>query len=410
MYLTHLSLTNFRSFSRLDLDLPRRVVLLLGDNAQGKTTFLEAVYFLAAFTSFHAANDRQVINLLAMDQNPAVCRLVADFQRAGKTHHLEVRLIVENNGNGGFSRLRKEILLDGIKHTASEAIGLFNAVIFLPQMSAIIEDGPDERRRYLNMTLSQVVPGFAAALSDYSNGINQRNALLKQLAERGGSPEQLEFWDELVARRGAQIILARDHAVQELERLASEIHQKLTRSSEVLRMIYQPAYDPCGKHQDQLSLPMDTVYDRSGFSLEEIQKGFAKRLTELRQEEIFRGVTTIGPHRDDLRFLINHLDLSDFGSRGQIRTVLLALKLAEVQWMCQKTGETPVLLLDEIMAELDDNRREDLLTSLAGCDQSFLTTTDIKLFDPKFVAIHQVWKVKNGRISGEIPGVVESRV
>jgi DNA replication and repair protein RecF len=397
MYLTHLSLTNFRSFTRLDLDLPRRVVLLVGDNAQGKTSLLEAIYFLAEFTSFHASNDRQAINLLALSQSPAVSRLVADFQRAGKAHHLEIRLILET-GSSGFSRLRKEILLDGVKRAAGDAIGLFNAVIFLPQMSAIIEDGPDERRRYLNMTLSQVIPGFATALSEYANGVSQRNALLKQLAEHGGNRDQLDFWDELISRRGAQLIAARIKAVLELEKQASEIHQKLTRTTEVLRMIYEPAYDPCLKPENQLSLALDAKVDRSQIPTEEIQRGFMQRLKEIRGEEIARGVTTIGPHRDELRFLINQRDLSDFGSRGQIRTVLLALKLAEMQWMHEKTGQFPVLLLDEIMAELDHRRREDLLSALSDCEQSFLTTTDVKLFEPAFVDTCQLWKVENGQI------------
>ncbi len=205
MFLTHLSLTNFRAFTRLDMDVPRRILMLVGDNAQGKTSLLEAVYFLATFTSFHAQNDRQLIHFMALHEQPAVTRLVADYERDGRQHKLEIRLILDSNGKGG-RRLRKEILVDGVRRTGQKAIGEFNAVIYLPQMTRILEDGPDQRRRYMNMALTQVVPGYALALSKYSHTITQRNALLKLLAERGGDRDQLMYWDELLARSGAMLI------------------------------------------------------------------------------------------------------------------------------------------------------------------------------------------------------------
>ncbi len=198
MYLTHLSLTDFRSFTRLDMDVPRRILLLVGNNAQGKTTLLEAVYFLATFTSFHASNDRQLISFLRTHQPLAVSRIVADYMRGERMHRLEVRLIQDNNN--GSIRLRKEILLDGVKRTTQNALGAFNAVIFLPQMTRIIEGGPDERRRYLNLALSQTMPGYARDLTEYSQALMQRNALLKQLNERSGDPDQLFYWDEILSK------------------------------------------------------------------------------------------------------------------------------------------------------------------------------------------------------------------
>src|SRR5512136_2793641 len=219
MYLTHLSLTNYRAFTRLDLDVPRRVLVLVGANAQGKTSLLEAIYYLATFTSFHAASDRQLINFVTSGENLpqhgpaavpglAVARIVAEYHRAQRSHRMEVRLIQENAGNGG-TRMRKEILLDGVKRKANDALGHFTAVIFLPQMTRILENGPDERRRYLNLALSQAIPGYAQALIDYAEVVTQRNALLKLLNERGGDPEQLCYWNELLADKGATIIHAR---------------------------------------------------------------------------------------------------------------------------------------------------------------------------------------------------------
>src|SRR3990172_4426662 len=157
MYLKHLSLTNFRNFTRLDLDIPRRVTVLTGDNAQGKTSVLEAIYFLAALTSFQTHTDRQMVNFITSREPLAVTRLVGDYQRGRVKHRLEVRLILEPSGVLNGQRLRKEVLLDGVKKQAGDVTGHFNAVIFVPQMSQIIEGAPEERRRYLNLALSQAV-------------------------------------------------------------------------------------------------------------------------------------------------------------------------------------------------------------------------------------------------------------
>jgi DNA replication and repair protein RecF len=388
MYLKHLSLTNFRNFARLDLDVPRRVIVLVGSNAQGKTSLLEAVYFMAAFTSFQTHADRQLVNFIAAREahkQVVVGRLVADFQRGRSDHRLEARLIMEPTGVNG-SRLRKEVLLDGVKRSLSEVIGQFNAVVFVPQMSQIFEGGPEERRRYLNLALAQTVPSYVRVLGEYSQALSQRNALLKTLNERGGNSEQLRVWDEALARLGAQIILWRIQAVHEIEALAKRVHHELTRGREVLRLSYAPAFDPLPQPNGQLNLKMDTPVDRSGLKLEDIRAGFVERLAQLRREEIARGMTTIGPHRDELRFLANGI------------TALLALKMAEVNWMRERTGEWPVILLDEVMAELDLERRADLLAYLGQREQVLFTTTDLNLFSPEFARSADIWKVHSGTI------------
>ncbi len=397
MHLRHLSLTNFRNFARLDLDLPQRAVLLTGANAQGKTSVLEAIYFLAAFTSFQTHADRQLVNFHEAKNPLAVTRLVAEYQKERSRHKLEVRLILEPTGVNG-QRLRKEILIDGVKKPVNDAIGHFNAVIFVPQMSQIIEGAPDDRRRYLNLALAQSTPAYARALGEYNQALTQRNALLKMLGERGGNADQLDVWDDALTRLGSQIILWRIEAVQQIERLASRVHFELTHGLEVLRLAYDPAFDPLPKPNGQLGLKIDTAVDRSRLELDEIEDGFRARLKALRGEEIARGVTTIGPHRDDLRFLANNVDLSDYGSRGQVRTALLALKLAEVSWMKERTREWPVILLDEVMAELDRQRRADLLKYVSATEQVLFTTTDLKLFAEEFVEKAEVWNVESGRV------------
>jgi DNA replication and repair protein RecF len=399
MHLKHLSLTNFRNFTRLDVDIPQRVVLLVGANAQGKTSVLEAIYFLAAFTSFQTHADRQIINFDEVKTNQlTVTRLVAEYQRSKSKHRLEVRLILEPVGVVNSQRLRKEILLDGVKRPASEAIGHFNAVIFVPQMSQIVEGAPEDRRRYLNLALAQSTPAYARILSEYNQALTQRNALLKTLGERGGSIDQLDVWDEALARLGAQIILWRIEAIQQIERLASRVHHELTRGSEILRLSYEPAFDPLPKPNGQLGLKMDMVLDRSRLELDEIRDGFRASLSALRSLEIGRGVTTIGPHRDEIRFLANDIDLGNYGSRGQMRTALLSLKLAEVNWMKDRTGEWPVILLDEVMAELDAQRRADLLKYVGESEQVLFTTTDLNFFTPEFAEKAEVWRVESGRV------------
>ena len=397
MYLTHLSLTNFRLFSRLDMDVPRRILLLVGSNAQGKTSILEAVYYLATFSSFHAQHDRQLINFIASGEDLCVGRIVASFQREDRLRKLEVRLIQEPSGNG-TPRLRKEVLLDGVKAPASQIIGQFNAVLFLPQMTRILESGPEERRRYINLAISQTDPLYMQAHSEYNQALTQRNALLKQLNERSGDASQLSFWDGLLASRAAVLIHARSKALDELESLAVRVHEKLTAGREVLRITYQPSYDPVPVAKDQFSLPLQTAVSRSGFSHAQIEQGFLDQLKKVRSEEIARGITTIGPHRDEFRISTNGIDLGDFGSRGQVRTAILSLKMAEVDWIRNKTKQWPVLLLDETLAELDHERRQSLLAYLENADQVMLTTTDLNLFSPEFADRCEKWQVSQGLV------------
>ncbi len=397
MKILRLSLTNFRGFSRLDTEIPEGMLILAGDNAQGKTSLLEAIFYFATFTSHHVQNDRQMINFLALKEPLAVARLVAEFSSHSAHHKMEIRLIVENTA-AASGRLKKEILVDGVRKTVSQALGLFNAVIFLPQMTTIIEDSPDERRRYVNLAISQVNPHYARALSQYAKALERRNALLKDISERGGDLSQLDYWDELLVSSGSEIIALRMSAIHELEQFANDIYLHISGGKETVRFQYLPAYNPARTSSKQQQLPLNTEVDLRAYSVGDIKKGFLIQLVENRKEEILRGVTTIGPHRDEIRFIGNGIDLGDFGSRGQIRSLLMALKLAEVSWMKEKTGEVPVLLLDETMAELDTHRRADLLSYLRKQDQSILTTTDLSMFPKGFAEQALVWKVKLGML------------
>ncbi len=396
MFLKRLSLTNFRALSRLDLDLPRRLVLLVGRNAQGKTSILEAIYYLATFSSFHTINDRQLINLGLNGDPLAVARIVAEFQTSQRTHSLEVRLIQE--GGGLQPRFSKQILLDGVKKRPSDTLGQFNAVLFTPQMTRVIEGAPADRRQYLDELISQVVPHYAHHLTELGKVLTRRNALLKTLGEQGGDSSQLDVWDEMLAKHAAFVMHVRIQAINELADLARRFHQRLTDNQEVLRLSYQPAYEPIPAPRGQLALPVEVDLDRSAISLPDLQSGYLAALHAAHRGDIQRGATTLGPHRDELRFISNKLDLGDFGSRGQGRTAVLSMKMAEVQWMRSKTGEWPVLLLDEILSELDPQRRSDLLKVVEEVEQSLLTSADLAMFETEFVSRQEVWTLETGMI------------
>ncbi len=404
MYLTRLSLINYRNFTRFEADIPLGSLLLVGGNAQGKTSLLEAVYFLATFTSFHATHDRQLVNFQeAKDSNPAVARIEAEFIRHGRPQHLAVSIALEDNGANGGKRMRKYVWVNGEKRRISQAIGQFNAVLFQPQMLKVIEGSPGDRRRYLNLMLAQIYPEYSEALSTYDKVLTRRNALLKSLFERKGSPDQLDYWDEILAGTGAVIIHTRIQAIRELEKHALQIHQNLTRKTEILQLDYKPSYEPLEPDSDQLFLELGDPPDRSGLSKERIRSGFYRQLQSLHQYEISRGVSTVGPHRDEIRFLANGRDLGDYGSRGQIRTALLSMKMAEVTWMTEKTGQPPVFLLDEVLAELDPQRRVDLLDHIQNIEQTLLTTTDLDLFEQGFIDTTTRWNIHQGTLSSVIP-------
>ena len=400
MVIRHLSLTNFRLYARLEASLPRGPLILVGANAQGKTSLLEALYYLGTGQSHHATSDRQLINFLALSSEPQpFAKIVAEAAgQADETpKRLEIRLVLDPTQSGD-GRLHKEVIVNGLTRRLSDLAGQVNVVLFLPQDLTIVEGSPSDRRRYLDLALCQVDPTYSFALAEYAKVLAQRNALLKQLQERGGAESQLDFWDQRLAEHGALIFSGRAAALVELEGLASAIHRDLTGGADGLRLAYHPAYDPLAAPDGQLGLPLDIPVHRVGVSLAEAQAGLLEKLRATRAEEIGRGMTLTGPHRDEIRFLTGGIDLGTYGSRGQARTAVLALKLAEVEWMRVKTGEWPVLLLDEVLAELDVNRRGELLGRLGGAEQVVMTTTDLGLFPPAFVERASVWEVENGRI------------
>jgi DNA replication and repair protein RecF len=403
MKIRHLSLTNFRNFIRLESDFSSGPTIVFGSNGQGKTSLLEAVNYLTSASSPHATNERQLINFLALEQQPPVCRIVAEIDASGRPQRIEIRLFIEGSTANGNGRLRKEILINGIKRRVRDLSGVFNAVLFLPQDMEIVEGSPSIRRRFLDASISQADPLYAAAISDYAKVLTNRNALLKQIQENSASTDELTYWDEQLCDLASEIIRSRTLALSELEQLALPLHSRLTRAQETLRLDYLPAYDPIRPRGGQMDLPMDERFDRSGFTRAQLRAGMLEELELTRREEVARGMTTIGPHRDDIQMLVNGVDLRAYGSRGQNRTAILSLKLAEIQWLEMRTQEKPVLLLDEVLAELDLHRRMDLLSTVEIAPQSLLTAADLEMFPEGFRTRARMWKIEAGRIHPNPP-------
>lgn len=404
MLLTHLSLAHFRRFARLDLEVPGGLILLVGANAEGKTSLLEAIYYLATFTSFHAAQDRQMMSFWEARKPLAVTRVQGEFRTQGEAvasarHRLEARLILQADEFGATARFRREVLMDGREVKASEVVGFFKAVLFQPQMLRVIEGAPEDRRRFLDLAMSQVVPHLTETYAAYQRLLKMRNALLRRLAEQGGDMGQLDPLDEELARTGGILMQERIKAVQALERIAAQVHFDLTQDMERIRLVYLPSFNPLAQNGNPAALPLMDLSALSRLSLEELQQGYRQALKKGRGIDLSRGVTTLGPHRDDLRFYSNQIDLGLYGSRGQARTAMLTLKLAELTWIRQATGQWPVLLLDEMLAELDPDRRRNLLRRLLECEQVLLTTTDLDLFPAEFVRQTNLWRLSEGSIS-----------
>lgn len=401
MYLQHLSLTHFRNYARLEVDLPARVNVLQGDNAQGKTNLLEAVYYLATTRSPLAASDRQLIHWDAEEEVIPFARAEATFMRGGHERSLEVTLAKEpqNADEPDVTTLRRQIRVDGVPRRAIDAVGQLVVVLFLPDDIALVAGSPGTRRRYLDITLCQIDPVYCRSLSRYNRILSQRNALLKQVRERQASPQELTVWDEQLAALGAYVLSRRLWVVRCLAEREATIHPELTGGQESLALDYQDSLS-----ERRTSGRRDAVLPRAEPGLPEAAEAEAlegelrRGLDAARREDIGRAVTTVGPHRDDVRFLINGVDATVYGSRGQQRTVALGLKLAEVQVMEEHTGEAPVLLLDDVVSELDRDRSRYLLRSVARAQQVLLTTTDLGFLGEVFLEASSLWRVERGTV------------
>ena len=409
MHITHLSLSNFRNYGRLELSLPLGPTLLYGNNAQGKTNLLEAIYYLATTRSPHADNDAQLLNWnVAQSEEPvAVGRLVATIVTAEQEHQLEMRLIQEQkptpSPNRNFS-FRRQALVDRRKVRLMDLLGTMRVVLFLPEDVQLLTGSPANRRRYIDITLCQIDPLYCRTLSNYNKVLEQRNAILRQMAEGQAGRDVLPIYSEKLVELGSAIFRRRAKFLSNISRETQRIHyEALTEGRESIRLLYLPRLSaktskiaPNGNQKPEaLSDWLETHEGQS----EIVSERFAKLLQESLATDLARGATTVGPHRDDWSFQINGRSLGSFGSRGQQRSAILALKMGEINWMTAVTGERPILLLDEVVAELDEQRRAALLSYVSETTQTILTATDPGMFTEQFLQSATRMKVEDGRIN-----------
>jgi DNA replication and repair protein RecF len=398
MRIEHLSLHNFRNYARLEISLPPGPILVHGANAQGKTSLLEAIYYLATARSPYTTSDRQLINWHADRDILSYAKIGAEITRAGGTLSRVEITLTEGNAGANHTRLNKEIRVNGVTRRVMDLIGQVAVVMFLPQDLSLVEGPPAGRRRYMNATLCQTDAAYCEALATFEKVLTQRNALLRRIAEGEAGADQLEYWDEQLTQAGAVLIAGRQRLLRELEVKARRVHEDLSGGAEDLELEYRPGFTPTANNSGQLSFEVLGLDLNRLLGTDEVAIQYTEALAATRDEEIARGMTLIGPQRDELRFMVNGRDLGLYGSRGQARTAVMALKLAELDWMRESVGEWPVLLLDEVIAELDAARRAYLLGRINGVSQALLTTTEPDIFTPDFLQTAARWRVHQGQI------------
>ena len=372
MYIQNLSLHSFRNYEHASLDLNPGLNLFVGDNAQGKTNLLEAIYVLSLSKSYRAVRETELIRHGAP-------RAMVKAQVA-KMATLDLAVVISEAE-------KKRLLVNEKSTTANSFVGCLNTVLFIPDSLQLVKGSPGDRRRFLDVQICQIDPIYRSNLLKYQRVIRQRNSLLKEAWDNRAQVSQLPPWDHQLAALGSKIIFRRQEVVQTLQDFSQRAHQTISDEREELGLLYQPFF-----------ATEDDVLAQKHYSQGELERILVEKIKELRGEEVRRGYTLVGPQRDDLIFRINHTDLKKFGSQGQQRTAVLAYILAELELMYQETGEYPVVLLDDVTSELDWKRQMLLLSILNEKAQTIVTTTNLGGFSTEMKERARVFQIEQGRI------------
>ena len=403
MFLSQLHLEHFRNYRELDLTFSAPVTLLQGRNGQGKTNLLEAVYYLATSKSRHARAEREAVDRAAADEPIPYARIRGEVMRAEQSTTLEILFTLRADRQN----YTKQVRVNGAPRRSMDLIGHLRAVLFLPEDLTLIAGSPSERRRYIDVALCQIDRRYCQALSRYQKVVTQRNSLLKQLQEREQTDgtsvaAQLRYWDDQLVELGTQVLARRHTYLTDLAPIARRVHADISLQQESLDLLYLPSFNTgLYSEQDFQRLREGEEVQADALACLEtdaaiISERFRERLEGRRRVELNAGSSLYGPHRDELIFLVNGWNLRTYGSRGQQRTGALALKLAELQAMAAVTGEKPILLLDDVMSELDAQRRAALLKALADVRQGIVTTTDWGQFSADFQRDAQRLQIEGG--------------
>ena len=366
MIIKSLELADFRNYDNLKIDFSSGTNILYGDNAQGKTNILEAIYVSATTKSHKGSKDKEIIGF---GKEEAHIRTI--LEKDGAEYRVDMHL----RGNRS-----KGIAIDGQKiKRASDLIGMLNVVFFSPEDLSIIKNGPSERRRFMDMELCQLDQIYLNSLSKYNKLVVERNKVLKDLFEHPENSVLLDVQDKQLCEYGSIIIKAREKFITELNEIIRPIHEKLTGGKELLSVYYEPNVE---------------------------QSDFEKKLSSSRKKDIYAKQTTVGPHKDDFSFIVRKsseddgIDIRKYGSQGQQRTASLSLKLSEIEIVKKSKKENPVLLLDDVLSELDSNRQNYLLNTI-GNIQTIITCTGLDEFVNNRFEIDKLFRVTDGTVSSE---------
>jgi len=362
--------------------MPRGPVVLHGDNAQGKTNFLEAVYLLSIAKSFRADNERQVVNHEGA-RNEGQAMVAGRFQT--REDPLEVRVGFQCLWPPGADRetsqqyrVRKRIRVNGAPVTAARMVGLASVVLFSATDVDLVFGAPSVRRRFLDILISQADRQYLRSLQRYQKVIHQRNQLLRLLREGKASEEEMVFWNDELVKEGAFILRRRRETLSAIAVLAREHLRSLTNGNESLEVQYVP------------SAPLDEVDSE--------EEALTQALNALKDRERALGITLVGPHRDDAKLMVDGSDMATYASRGQARSIGLALRLAEATHLSDLKGEEPILLLDDVLSELDSSRRQQVMEAALAHEQAIITTADLGILERSLLSNASIFRVTEGNV------------
>jgi DNA replication and repair protein RecF len=346
---------NFRNYSSCNLDFSSMINVFYGQNVQGKTNILEAIFYSSFGMSHRTFTEDDLLKISCKEMAVGV-----EYESFSGVHDIKIKKYQQ------LGRNKKEIFLDGTKVRPKEHYGSLNVVMFSPEDLQLVKGEPSLRRRFFDMQIAQTDPIYYDLLVKYNRVLQQRNKLLKEIRDNGGTPQQLEPWNKEFIVLATAIAKKRQLALEKLQAIAGEIYASITGNKETLTIKYE-----LKANNGEL------LYPESDFSAWEMF--YTNKLKERERIDILRGNTGIGPHRDDIVLLLNDMSLKSFGSQGQQRSGALALKLSQLEYVRREIGEFPVLLLDDVMSELDNNRRAQLLLFIDGRVQTFITVNDREL-------------------------------
>ncbi|WP_135554624.1 DNA replication/repair protein RecF [Paenibacillus cymbidii] len=371
MFVHKLHLTNFRNYGQQELTTAGMVNLFLGPNAQGKTNLLESIFVLALTKSHRTHQDKELIGW-----NGDQAQLYGEVTK--KYGECKLQLTISPQG--------KKARLNGLEQRKlSGFIGALNVVMFAPEDLEIVKGSPGMRRRFLDMEIGQVNPGYLYDVAQYQKVLAQRNNFLKQpSANSASNAPMLEVWNEQLAGFGVKIMRKRQSFIHKLQNWASHIHAGITNGSEQVVIDYDPSF--AVDETDEESV----IFDR-----------FMVKLSQNKDQELRRGTTLVGPHRDDMRFTINGREVQTYGSQGQQRTTALSLKLAELELIREEVGEYPVLLLDDVLSELDQYRQTQLIETFQDKVQTFITSTGMENVNASRLRNAAIFHVSDGAVRSD---------